>query len=163
MNSKVRKISYKIYLTAQGIVVAIGTGVLIWNLVAGAHDLYISSKGRECVDQVIGADTIESFAKNDALRWTDAIEEYAQSFDHPAKVYALKELLERKCSDYIRVSIYDYSQKLEMGVYTNNYMDGYPAKFSERAGYVGLTVGITLLFVGLLFGLMKWLTWLLKD
>ena len=89
MSPKVRKISYKIYLSAQALIILVGSGVLVWNLVAGAHDLFISSKGKECSIQVIGNGVIESHSENNSVRWTDAIENYSKSFDHPAKLYAL--------------------------------------------------------------------------
>lgn len=162
MNQKVRKISYKIYLTAQGLILVIGAGVLVWNIIAGIHDLHVATKGRECVETTLGKEVFTW--QNEKLgpeRWDDSLETYATGLDHPSKKYALKELLERKCSDYVRVSIYDSDGSV--GIYTNNYMDGYPASLSERAGYIALTVGITIGLVAFLFGLMKWTSWLLKD
>ena len=124
MNQKLKKISYKLYLTLQGLVILIGTGTLIWNLIAGVHDIQISNNGRACAAEAIGTGTIESFSKDDSVLWTVALENYSKSLDHPSKLYALKTLLERKCSDYLRVSIYEYSQSLDLDVYTKNYMSG---------------------------------------
>lgn len=162
INQKVRKISYKLYLSMQGLIFVVGLGVLIWNVIAAIHDLRVSTKGKECVSSVVGREVFDWY--NEKLgpeRWDDSLETHVKGLDHPSKKYALQELLKRKCSDYVHMTIYEHSG--DVGVYTKNYMDGYPATLQERAGYIGLTVGITVGIMALLFGLMKWTTWLLRD
>jgi hypothetical protein len=160
MNEKVKRLSYKFYLSAQGLVLIIASIAFIWIFVAAIHDIYISQKGKQCVDDTLGSWVINDNQGSDS-NWARAIDRYAEKFDHPSKKYALKELLGRKCSNFLHVTIYDYSG--ELSVYTNNYTGSYPATYSERFGYLGVLIGIASLFLGLFYGLMKWLSWLSKD
>ncbi len=162
MNPKIKKISYKIYLSVQVSILVIGIGAFLWNVVAAIHDLNISAKGKACVESALGPEVFENVNPQlKSARWTDYVEWYAEHRDHPYKMYAIKELLERKCSEYLNVSI--YKSLNTVGVYTNNYIDGYPATIYERLEYIGLSILIPGFLMSLLFGLSKWISWLLND
>ena len=160
MNEKIQRLSYKLYLSVQGLILIIATIAFIWIAVAAVHDIYIANKGKECVDDALGAWVINDNLDNDT-NWARAIDRYADKFDHPSKKYALKELLERKCSNYLHISIYEYSG--DFSLYTNNYTGSYPATVSERLGYIGILIGISSALLALIYGVMRWLSWLSKD
>jgi hypothetical protein len=161
MNEKINRLSYKLYLSLQGLVIIVGSIAVIWIFIAGIHDIYISKKGKSCVESTLGAWVIADNTPADSSDWTRAIKKHAESLGNLSKKYELKEQLEGKCSDYLHVSIYEYSG--DLSVYTNNYDNGYPATYSERFGYLGIALGLSCFFLFLFYGLMRWISWLSKN
>lgn len=142
----------------------IGVGFFIWNVIAGVHDLYISSKAKECATSVVGEKVFDWVdEKHGPDRWDSSLETYIESLDHPAKRYEVKNAIEKKCSELLRIEFYNISDRVEVGAYTKNYMDGYPAVAKERFLYMALSLGIAVCLMTILFGIMKWLVWLGKD
>ena len=164
MNQKVRKLSYKLYLSIQVFIAALGTIALIWNLVTAGHDFYVSDKGLECTKETLGSQFMDYYNKNPSRRWDETLKRYLSAGDSDLAILkrrVSRELLKRKCSEYLRVSITDFDGSVF--VYTNNYIDSYPPSISERARYVGLVVGLTLALLGFFYGLMRWISWLAKE
>lgn len=161
MNEKINRLSYKLYLSIQGLVIILGSIAVIWILIAGIHDIYISKKGKSCVESTLGAGVIADNALADSSDWTRSVEKHAENLNDLLKKYEIKEQLEEKCSDYLHVAIYESSGGLH--VYMNNYTGSFPATFSERFGYLGIALGISFFFLGLFYGLMRWVSWLSKS
>ncbi len=85
-----------------------------------------------------------------------------QGRDHPSKKYALKELLERKCSDYFRVSIYESDGGAS--IYTNNFIDSHPASVICSVWDTSVSPWESAMgLMAVLLGIMKWICWLLRD
>lgn len=158
-----KKISYKLYLSIQMIIFGIGVLIALRNILALVHDVPFSYMARSCIENALGQKIItrQYLQSKNLGRWDLGVATYAESLGHPAEKYSLKEALERQCSDYVNISIRRDDNSIEVNV--KNYLGNAPASLLDRAKDVGLSIILPFCLMAAAFGLMRWISWLLKD
>jgi hypothetical protein len=154
MNSTIRSVANKLYITVQVLILIVGSGISFWNFVAGVHDIYISHKGKSCAEKVVGSHFYE---KDKDIPWDLELGWHLEKSSR--RDFEVSEL-ESDCANYFNID----SSKLtdRVSITMNNYISGHSATFLDRIEYWGLSFGIPLILMVALFGLRKWASWLFR-
>lgn len=158
MNTRFRAISYKLYLSAQGLVALIGLLVMAWVLIVSIHDFYITGKAKECIESAFASQNVPNLDSEDL--WFSSLKTYGEG-QKPWRKYGVVGTITENCSEYMSAYVSQYGDK-SISIRIKNYLSQGPPSLGKRAGYATITLGVTVGLMMVLFGLMKWLSWLFK-
>ncbi len=156
-----KKIIYKLYLTLLALIVVIVLVRCGWLIYAGFHDLKNSEDARVCVEKALPKDVLENlpdWPKVNEHKWHLSFMYYLEiNYSHPATKYQI-EKIGSECSEYLWIS----DVPNNVNGYLKNKRGNEPYPWTDVYENMMYAIGIGLALMLAIFGLKKWLTWLLK-
>jgi hypothetical protein len=151
-----KKVTYRLYLSIQVIVLFAGIGWTLFNIVGAIHDVNVSHKGRDCADRILG--NYYRVSAGSETSWDLSLQWYLMDNPDKRKFYYQ---LESQCREYFHIT--KSKDEVVFNVEPRNYIGIKGATISERLMMIMISISTTMLGMLTLYGIRKWTAWLFTN